>query len=157
MVEGRPVRLVCTGGAAQPPTWADALTDRVRYLGLDDVHFPGYVDGEDLRALYRAATAVITPSLAEGGAYIAQEAVVHGTAVANANIASARAHLARMELDVPTFDPYDVDEIASTIAAIVDDPDTIVAGYGPAAEIISTWTWDGLADDVLSSLDRVVA
>ena len=153
--DGLDLRLICTGGSAWPESWADALALRVGYLGLTDVHFPGYVLGSDLRALYQRATAVVSPSLAEGGAYLAQEALLHDTAVACSAIPGAVAHLERMNMAVPTFDPYDVTAIAAGLRQAVDHSKDITTAYGPAREVVSGWTWDVLADQVVESLESV--
>jgi hypothetical protein len=60
-----------------------------------------------------------------------------------------------MRLDVPTFDPYDVDAISAVLRRLVDDPDAVVAGYEPARKKIADWTWDRLADEVVSSIGEV--
>jgi glycosyltransferase involved in cell wall biosynthesis len=153
--EGNEIRLICPGGIAQPESWGATLEQRISYLGLSDVHFPGYLLGRDVRALYVLATAVVSPSLAEGGAYLAQEALAHDRAAACSAIPAALAHLERMSLDIPTFDPYDADAIAMALRKVVDDPDGIVAGYGPAHEMVAGWTWDRLAAEVLTSIEQV--
>jgi glycosyltransferase involved in cell wall biosynthesis len=153
--EGYDLRLICPGGTGEPESWAAMLERRVRYLGLSDVHFLGHVPGAALRALYEIAAAVVSPSLAARGAPLAQEALACDRAVACSTNPGAVAHLARMRLDVPTFDPYDVDAISAVLRRLVDDPDAVVAGYEPAHKTIADWTWDRLADEVVSSIGEV--
>jgi glycosyltransferase involved in cell wall biosynthesis len=153
--EGYDLRLICPGGTAEPDSWAATLERRVRYLGLSYVHFLGHVPGKALRALYELAVAVVSPSLAAGGATLAQEALACDRAIACSTNPGAVAHLFRMQLAVPTFDPFDVDAIAVVLKRLADDPDAVVAGYEPAHKTIAAWTWDRLADEIASSIGAV--
>ncbi|MBT5579469.1 MAG: glycosyltransferase, partial [Acidimicrobiaceae bacterium] len=152
--EGQPIRLILTGSSFREHHLV-TLQTRAEQLGIGDlVHFAGYVSGEELRGLYAEVDAVISPSFAEGGAYIAQEAVIHGRPVACSNIASAVAHLERLDLQIPLFDPFVVSEIVSAIRDLIDNGESITNGYANALDIESSWTWEAMAAQLVELSTR---
>ncbi len=72
------------------PGWLYQPTfDRIKALGLEDhVHVLGYVPGQDLPALYRAAEVFAFPSLYEGFGLPPLEAMACGTPVVCSNASS---------------------------------------------------------------------
>jgi len=100
----------------------DDLAGRVAALRLQDrVRLPGYVADADLPALYCGATLVVCPSLHEGFGLPVLEAMASGTPVA----CSRAAALPETAGDAAAFfDPLDLDEIAATLAALLDDEHT---------------------------------
>jgi glycosyltransferase involved in cell wall biosynthesis len=80
----------------------------------DAVRFPGYVPSADLPILYSAATLAVTPSVYEGFGLPVLEAMACGTPV----LSSRSSSLPELGGDAACyFDPYDVEEMASTIHA----------------------------------------
>jgi glycosyltransferase involved in cell wall biosynthesis len=79
-----------------------------------------YVDRSTLVTLLRGARALVFPSLYEGFGLPVLEAMMLGTPV----ITSAKGALEEVTGEAALLvDPYDVDDIARAIAAIVNDPD----------------------------------
>jgi glycosyltransferase involved in cell wall biosynthesis len=79
-----------------------------------------YVDRSTLVTLIRGARALVFPSLYEGFGLPVLEAMMLGTPV----ITSAKGALEEVTGEAALLvDPYDVDDIARAIAAIVNDPD----------------------------------
>jgi glycosyltransferase involved in cell wall biosynthesis len=79
-----------------------------------------YVDRSTLVTLVKGARALIFPSLYEGFGLPVLEAMMLGTPV----VASAKGGLQELTGEAALLiDPYDVDDIARGIAAIVSDPD----------------------------------
>ena len=79
-----------------------------------------YVDRSTLVTLIRGARALVFPSLYEGFGLPVLEAMMLGTPV----ITSAKGALEEVTGEAALLvDPYDVDDIARAIAAIVSDPD----------------------------------
>jgi glycosyltransferase involved in cell wall biosynthesis len=153
---GRPVRAICTGSSFREYL-TSSLEARVVQRGLTDlVHFAGFVEGSRLCALYEEVDAVVSPSLAEGGAYIAQEAILHSTPVACSDLASVRAHLARLEAEVPLFDPMNVDAMVGAIEDVLDHGERLVHSCERAREVEKSWTWSSVASDVSSLGRRIV-
>lgn len=124
----------------------DGGTARVRFLGR--------VDDDGLAALYRGARAFVFPSLYEGFGIPPLEAQQCGCPVIAARAASMPEVLGDSALFV---DPYDVDDIARAMSAVLDDPrvrDRLVAeGRRNAAR----FSWRASAERVSRVLDDVLA
>jgi len=110
------------------------VAGRVRHLG--------YVDRDEMPALYRGATAMVFPSLYEGFGAPPVEAMACGCPVAS----STRGSLAEVVADAAlAFDPEDVEAMAAAIQRIAEDGperDRLrVAGLANAAR----FTWEATA------------
>ena len=79
----------------------------------------GYVDEEDLRALYRGALALVLPSFHEGFGLPIIEAMASGTPVACSDIPVFREIASEAAL---YFDPHDHGTISRSILKLVRDP-----------------------------------
>lgn len=97
----------------------DDLQRRARAAGIANrIHHLGYVDRDDVAAIYRAATAMVFPSMYEGFGAPPVEAMACGCPVAS----STRTSLAEVVGDAALeFDPESIDEIASAIECIAED------------------------------------
>jgi len=112
----RSLHLVLTGSTYGS---LDAVLDRARALGVDErVHHLGYLPADDVPALYRAATALVFPSLYEGFGSPPLEAMACGLPVAASQSAALREVCAGAAL---AFDPYDPDAIGAALDRITSD------------------------------------
>lgn len=135
------LKLICCGSDASHAITA-RLREAIRELALDSsVIIPGRVDDEELVQLYSRANLIVSPSVAEGGAYIAQEAILRGKSVAIAAIRPALLHLQLMKANIPTFDPLNIESIVVTITNALGNPRDSSA----SAEVIKGWTWNRVA------------
>lgn len=82
----------------------------------DRVTFLSYVDAEDLPALYSASYALVFPLLHEGFGLPAIEAMACGTPV----VVSQTAHPEITSNEAILVDPYDIENIASGMARLLD-------------------------------------
>ncbi len=147
------LKVVCCGSESSEKI-TNRLREALRELGLiETVFLPGRVSDEELQALYERADLVVSPSLAEGGAYIAQEAIEQGKKVAVAAIRPALLHLRLMNAHIPTFDPLDIDGMANTITAALVYPQRNTA----ALSTIKSWTWTRAASQYFAVLNWVNA
>ena len=97
----------------------DPIYQTVRSLGLEDVVcFPGFIDDDDLPAVYRGAELVAFPSLYEGFGLPVLEAMACGVPVVTSNTSAMPEVAGGAALLV---DPLDVDEMAATIARVLRD------------------------------------
>ena len=97
----------------------DPIYQTVRSLRLeDDVCFPGFIDDDDLPAVYRGAELVVFPSLYEGFGLPLLEAMACGVPVVTSNTSAMPEVAGGAALLV---DPLDVDEMAVTIARVLRD------------------------------------
>jgi glycosyltransferase involved in cell wall biosynthesis len=108
--------LVLTG---QPYGKLEQLQEAARRAGVADrIRHLGYLDHADVPALYRAATAMVFPSLYEGFGAPPVEAMACGCPVAS----STRGSLAEVVGDAAlAFDPESAGEIAAAITRVADD------------------------------------
>lgn len=102
--------------------WLDAPIFRtVRSLGLEQaVRFPGFIDDDDLPAVYSGAALFVFPSLYEGFGLPLLEAMACGVPVVTSNVASMPEVAGGAALLV---DPRDVDGLAAAVAqGLRDEP-----------------------------------
>jgi len=111
-----PHHLVAVGGDGwDMETVRDLLHDSPI---ADRIHLVGYVTDEQLRSLYRAASAYLHPSLFEGFGLTILEAMAAGCPVITSNVSS----LPEVAGDAAVLvDPMDVDEIAEAIRSVCQD------------------------------------
>jgi glycosyltransferase involved in cell wall biosynthesis len=101
-----------------------SLADRLGLRGSPDLIALGYVPDQELEAVMRNASAVVMPSLAEGGgSYPVEEALTFGVPVVCADIPVMREHLAARSADVVWFDPLSPDDIAQALETLVENYD----------------------------------
>lgn len=105
------------------------LSDRVRHLG--------YVEQDDLHAIYRFATALVMPSLFESVSIPIYEAFQVGTPVAASNILGIPEQVGDAAL---LFDPESVTSMKEAILRIVEDPATARELGRRGREIMLTMT-----------------
>jgi glycosyltransferase involved in cell wall biosynthesis len=97
----------------------DELEERARAAGVADrVRHLGYLEHDEVPALYRAATAMVFPSLYEGFGAPPVEAMACGCPVASSTSGSLKEVVSGAAL---AFDPESTEAIAAAIARIVDD------------------------------------
>jgi glycosyltransferase involved in cell wall biosynthesis len=100
----------------------DAVMAAINKFGLNDnVCLLGYVEREDLRAIYKLATALVMPSLFESVSIPIYEAFQVGTPVAASGILAIPDQVGDAGL---LFDPKSVPSIKEAILKIVQDPET---------------------------------
>jgi glycosyltransferase involved in cell wall biosynthesis len=84
-----------------------------------NIHFLGYVNASDLKALYQNAVLYVFPSLWEGFGLSILEAMACGTPVICSNVSSLPEVGGNA---VCTFDPLDPQSIAQTIQKVLENP-----------------------------------
>ncbi|MHB8647800.1 MAG: glycosyltransferase family 4 protein [Thermomicrobiales bacterium] len=98
---------------------ADEIDATDHRLALQEyVHFTGYINDDDLPALYSGAEAFVFPSLYEGFGIPPLEAMACGTPVVTSNTSSLPEAVGDAAL---TVDPYDVAGLAAAIETILTD------------------------------------
>ena len=144
-------RLVCVGADRERAGEVHAHRAGSPIAGRID--FLGFVDDAALLDLYRAADALVFPSLFEGFGLPVLEAMATGLPVACARAAS----LPEVGGDAAIyFDPYDVSDMARAIAAVLADP----AGRGARADRSRAraleFSWEATAARTLAVLEAAV-
>jgi glycosyltransferase involved in cell wall biosynthesis len=136
-----------------PTAFEPDLRSRAASLG-DRVRFTGWVDDATLEGLYRAATCLAFPSLAEGFGLPVVEAMRRGLPVACSNTTS----LPEVAGDAAVyFDPTDTRAIGRAIESIIADSNLAerlrAAGLVQAAK----FSWEATARATLASYERALA
>ena len=136
--------LVIVGGKG----WLyDDIFAEVKRLGLEGcVLFPGFVDDDDLPALYSAADVLAFPSIYEGFGLPILEAMACGTPV----VTSVTSSLPELAGDAALLvEPTDVDAIAAALRRLLQEADLrrrlVAAGFDQARK----FTWEKAAAQLL--------
>ena len=115
------------------------------------VHFTGFVDDEDLPALYSLAEVFVFPSLYEGFGIPVLEAMACGTPVVTSNNSSLPEAAGSAALMVEATDST---KLAEAMAKVLTDAELcrrmITAGYDQA----SRFTWQRSARALLEAYER---
>jgi len=115
------------------------------------VHFTGYVQDEDLPALYSGAMALLYPSFYEGFGLPALEAMATGTAPIVSN--STAPHEVAGDAGI-AVDPHNHDSIASAIVRIVQDGRWREELEHRAVRRSEIFSWDRTADSTWHLLEE---
>jgi glycosyltransferase involved in cell wall biosynthesis len=143
--------LVIAGGKG----WLeDDLYARIDALGLGGrVRFIGFVDDDDLPALYSTARVFAFPSLYEGFGLPPLEAMACGTPVVASNVSSVPEVVGEAGLLV---DPLDVDALAGALARALDDEGLRASLIEQGRERAGEFTWDQTASAVRRQYDALL-
>lgn len=114
----------------------------------------GYVDDQDLTALYSGAAVFCQPSLYEGFGMPILEAMAHGTPV----VASSRSSLPEIGGDAARYaDPFDPGSIASELRTVLTEDrirrSMIDRGFARARE----FSWERCAEETIAVLRAALA
>ena len=146
------LRVVLVGARDE---FADRVGRHAERTGVADaVVFTGFVDDDELTALYAGASLFVFPSLSEGFGFPGLEAMAHGVPVAAARASC----LPETYGDAAAwFDPRDAGDVARVIGGTLDDADTrarlVAAGRRRVAEL----SWERTAQQTLDVYRRVAA
>jgi len=146
------LQLVIAGGKG----WMyDSIFAEVKHLGLEgQVLFPGFVDDDDLSALYSAAELLAFPSIYEGFGLPILEAMACGTPV----VTSITSSLPELAGDAALLiEPTDVDAIAAAMRCLLQDPDLrrglVAGGFDQARK----FTWQKAATQLVEIYQSIGA
>jgi glycosyltransferase involved in cell wall biosynthesis len=117
------------------------------------VVFPGWVEGDDLEGLYRAASCFVLPSLREGFGLPVLEAMRRGVPVACSNTSAMPEVAGDAAL---TFDPGRPDEIAAAVSRLLRDR-TLAADLAERGRRrAGLFSWRRAAEQTLASYERAL-
>jgi glycosyltransferase involved in cell wall biosynthesis len=145
--------LVVAGGDRQDETAAlRALAGR---LGLAErVSFPGFVDEDDLAALYRGASMLLFPTLAEGFGLPIAEAMACGRPVV---VSNRPVHREIAGAAGEPVDPLDEVSIAHGVARLLDDPELAARRGAAGRRLAERFTWRRAAESTLVTYRAALA
>lgn len=119
----------------------------------DSIIVPGFVSDAQLKWLYENAECYALPSLSEGFGLPGLEAMAHGCPVASSNATC----LPEVYQDAALyFDPYDVNDIAEKIQAIIDQPKLAKSLVKKGYALLPKYSWRKMAEETLTVYDSVL-
>lgn len=141
--------LVCAGSK-----WSNSEAVISYHSGMKDranIHFPGFVSGNDMAALYKNASLYVFPSLYEGFGLPLLEAFATGVPV----VCSDRSSLPEIGADaVRCFNPDDPVDIASTIQGVLSDPPLMIQMIHLGKERLKDFSWEKHTTMIVESLSN---
>jgi glycosyltransferase involved in cell wall biosynthesis len=142
------VHIVCVGSDTEQ---GDVVRATARDAGVEDrLHVPGYLGDGEVEALWRAADAAVSPTLAEGFGLPVVEALGRSVPVACSDLPVLREIAGDCAV---YFDPHDPQDAARAISSALADPALARCGPGRAAG----FSWERAAQETLDVYDRVLA
>lgn len=144
--------LVIAGGAIDKRYYAEILR-AIDGLNLKEkVVLCGSVSKEDIPLLYKGADLYVCPSYLEAYGATTLEAMTYGCPVVASNIPVVREFCGDSIL---TFDPFNVDEMASTMHDLLFDDGLRKVLRDKGLERVELYSWDETARDTLAILQAV--
>ena len=147
--QGRKVHLAIAGKKG----WLyQGLFTQAEQLGLQHVHFTGYVPQEDLPALISAAQLFVLPSLYEGFGLPVLEAMACGTPVICSNTSS----LPEVAGDAAALvNPLDTAELAQALCRVLDNADLRQDMVQRGLRQVQHFSWDKCGRETIEVLQSV--
>jgi glycosyltransferase involved in cell wall biosynthesis len=145
--KGRRVRILCSGSSFNN-TLTEKLTSLIKQNGVEtEINFIGRISDDELRQLYWRCDGVIVPSLAEGGAYVALEAIAALKPVALNRIDSAQQHIRSIGGEVIWFDAMNARSTQDALEKLIDaEPEAWLTANSMARQRIDQMTWEKVAE-----------
>ena len=132
----------------------DPIFQTVRSLGLEEaVSVPGFIDDDDLPAVYHGAELVVFPSLYEGFGLPLLEAMACGVPVVSSNTSAMPEVAGGAALLV---DPLDVDEMAVLIGRVLCDEALRERLRADGVARASQFSWETAARRTLDAYTSLV-
>lgn len=120
----------------------------VNSLGLEkEVVFPGYIEDDDLPAVYNIADVFVFPSLYEGFGLPVLEAMACGTPVVTSNVSALPEVVGEAGILV---NPYNHEEIASGVYRLLSDKKLSSELIRVGLERSGQFTWEKAAREMLT-------
>jgi glycosyltransferase involved in cell wall biosynthesis len=142
---------------ADPPTLVLAGAQKIDYRKLSDevakrglegsVLFPGFIDDDDLPAVYSAATIFVFPSLCEGFGLPPLEAMACGTPCVVSNSSSLPEVTGSAAL---LFDPTSLDGFEDCVTRVLTDPDLYATLQQEGLRQAARFSWRRAAEETLA-------
>lgn len=120
----------------------------------DGVVLTGYVEDDDLPALYAAATLFVWPSLYEGFGLPPLEAMASGVAVACANTSSLPEVVGDAAL---LFDPHSPEALESALRSLCSDADLRAEFRYRGFKRAQEFSWERAARETLALYDTLIS
>jgi glycosyltransferase involved in cell wall biosynthesis len=128
-------------------TWIDASPAK------DSVIVPGFISDEELKWLYENAECYVLPALAEGFGLPGLEAMENSCPLASSNATC----LPEVYQDAALFfDPYNVEDIAEKVKAIINSPDLAQDLIAKGKKLLPRYSWRKMAEETLQVYNSTI-
>jgi glycosyltransferase involved in cell wall biosynthesis len=145
------IPLVLTGKRANA---ADNIFNYIKENKLDFVYHLDFVPIEDLRALYKQAKFLVSPTLFEASGLPILEAAASGTPIIASNISPVLELANNLKLNL--FEATDYKELADLIFSCWKDKDLIAIQSQYNLEQIYYYSWANVAGKYLASMEKFI-
>ena len=137
---------------------SEKLRGLITSLHLKDCVLAGFVQYDQLPALYARAGAFILPSISEPWGLVVNEAMAAGLPVLVSNRCGCAPDLVEEGRNGFTFDPYDVEQLSGLMlrTSMMSDADRAAMGQA-SREIISRWTPETFATNLRKAVEVALA
>jgi len=125
-----------------------------RHNECSDIVFTGYVDEDDLPLVYNLADALAFPSLYEGFGLPLLEAMACGVPVVTSKVSSLPEVAGKAAILV---DPYNVEEIADGLAAVLEDEALRQALINKGLDRAKKFRWEEAAAQIIHAYEEVIS
>lgn len=116
-------------------------------LGLENrIVTPGFLKDDEIASFYQNAALFVIPSFAEGFGFVALEAAATGTPVASSGATSLPEILGEGAI---YFDPYNIDDMAEKMRAVLLNADLRNKVILKARENIKKYSWQKMARETI--------
>lgn len=113
----------------------------------ENIIVPGFISDEELKWMYQNAECYVLPSLSEGFGLPGLEAMAHGCPLASSNATC----LPEVYQDAALyFDPYDPNDMAEKVQAIIDQSALAKDLVAKGKNVISQYSWKKMAQETLA-------
>lgn len=122
----------------------------------EQVYGLGYVSDSEAEVLLKNATALIMPSLAEGGgSYPVEEAIYFGIPVLCSDIPVMHEHLDNRNSQVTWFDPISPSDILKALQEFMNNKETYI-NNAKSFNYIAGRTWEQIASDYVQVFKKAI-
>ncbi len=140
----------------------EVINGRICAIGVEmdcepqDVFGLGYVTNEEIDSLIQCASAVVNPSLYEGGNVPGFDAWERGAPVAMSNIPPFLEHMAVHQVHAEVFNPRSPEDIAGKIDHILTHSQEAKSKALQSKEAISKFTWERSAEGYMKIFEEIL-
>ena len=132
---------------------AVAHKQRFEELGYKNIHFTDFITDEQLNWLYANCRVYVFASLMEGFGLPGLEAMEHGAPVASSKATSLPEILGDA---AQYFDPYNVDDIASTIQRYLEDETLRTQAIEKGYKQVRLFSWERMAEETVAVYRKAI-
>ncbi len=146
------IELICTG--YQYPDFFPEIERFIQELKMTEcVHFLGYLPEEEMPLLLTNATLAVIPTLYEAGSFPLYEAMARQVPVICSNVTSLPETIGDARF---IFDPTDIEQMASKIAEMLNNPELLKINQVNSRQYISLHGWDVASKEFLTTYQRAI-